>query len=254
VKTSATALRFREYPAYDPIVDGDRTELSLSPPETKESAYEHVVVTKTGGAAPVPKNYHASYYETVDVDGDRMSLLSLLEPKAAPFKPVENTKAAVARPTIQGRVSSRVTSQRQSRNSPVTSLHSIQDYHRHVLDEPSTLCIVRFSAPWCKVCQSTNVSWERMASKIQKLAGGRSRPIKFLAVSIDGKDEEAAALKDMLQISRVPQGIVHHPSEGVYGQKVDLNRKNLSSLRKSLERYLDEDGMDSGTMLEGLIA
>lgn len=110
------------------------------------------------------------------------------------------------------------------------------------------MSIIRFSAPWCSMCRSTNVAWERMASKITNKMSNTSlnnnvKRIHFLAVSIDGKDEATTALKDMLQILQVPQGIIHHPTKGLLGQKVDLHRSNLSSLRKLLEQCLEEEDL-----------
>lgn len=93
-----------------------------------------------------------------------------------------------------------------------------------------------------------------MASKIAKEGtnnNANTKPIKFLSVNLDGRDESTSALKDMLQINRVPQGIIHHPTRGVFGQRVDLNRSNLSTLKKRLEAYVvvmgdDEDDDDDG--------
>jgi hypothetical protein len=58
----------------------------------------------------------------------------------------------------------------------------------------------------------------------------------------------------MLHIDRVPQGIIHHPAFGIYEQKVNLNRSNLSILKKRLERYLllEEDDEVSGMLEDGL--
>lgn len=172
-----------------------------------------------------------------------------------------------------------------SRISPIIELHSIQDYRNHILlnnnnkinnnnnimATASPLCIIRFSAPWCKVCRSTDVAWERMASKFSSAAAAAtttaietttaasaaSKPIKFFTVNLnhmnknknnddddDGRICDPAssggtsALKDMLQIDRVPQGIIHHPALGIYERKVNLHRSNLSSLKKRLEQYL----------------
>ena len=122
------------------------------------------------------------------------------------------------------------------RRSSVVTLNSIEDYDRHVLQNPDRLHIIRVSAPWCRVCHSTAVAWERMASKLA--ARGDDAPIQFFSVSVDGKNEEATALKDMLQIDRVPQGIIHHPT---FGRRIDMHRKNLMALKKSLENCTVEE-------------
>ena len=142
---------------------------------------------------------------------------------------------------------SRAASRAIQTESPITSLHSLSDYQRHVLNEPHKLVLTRFHAPWCKVCQTTTVAFERMASKLSKIDScsndnSTGKGIKFLSVNLDGRDEtcEKNQLKELLNIEVVPQGILFHPSVGVIG-KVTLNRSNLSELKKRLERYLEDD-------------
>ena len=147
------------------------------------------------------------------------------------------------------------------RAPPITSLHNIQDYQKYVLHQPDQMCIIRFTAPWCKVCRSTNVAYERMASKIMSASLNRinknnnsddGKRIKFFTVILDGEDDATDALKDMLQIKRVPQGVIHMPKQALFGQKVDMTRSNLSILRKHLERYLGDDIIDSTMALNRL--
>lgn len=217
-------------------------------------------INSNNGMSLYYKNYHSSYYEYVDVDGDRMSLLSLLDP--ASVQKMESRSTAQAQeldPTSNTMTTDPATtttsssSRSSQRPSPIIQLRSIQDYHHHVLSDPNQLCVIRFSAPWCKVCKTTNVSWERMASKLGKLQtatntnnkhmfSDKHKRIKFLSVSLDGKSDATLALKDMLQIKRVPTGILHHPKQGVFGKKVDLDRTNLSKLKKQLEQYMEEGG------------
>ena len=79
-----------------------------------------------------------------------------------------------------------------------------------------------------------------MASKLVKMNSSK-RNVKFLSVNLDGSNEEVEELKDMLQIQSVPQGVIHYANEGLFGQKVNLNRKNLGNLKKQLESYLTND-------------
>eukprot|EP00578_Thalassiosira_sp_NH16_P015313 CAMPEP_0181118964 /NCGR_PEP_ID=MMETSP1071-20121207/23354_1 /TAXON_ID=35127 /ORGANISM="Thalassiosira sp., Strain NH16" /LENGTH=250 /DNA_ID=CAMNT_0023203489 /DNA_START=129 /DNA_END=881 /DNA_ORIENTATION=- len=217
-----------------------------------------------GSTALHYRNYRDSYTYTddVDVDGGLTSLRSpprIGSPSAAspdaPFPPPPKEGSIVPRRRSSTTIRA-AQARSQQRVSPIVNLRSIQDYHRQVLNEPNQMCITRFSAPWCKVCQSTNVAWERMASKILSALDDDNKNnirIKFLAVSLDGKDEESTdALKDMLQINRVPQGVIHHPTQGVFGQKIDLTRSNLSILKKELVKYVGEDWMGSWMVLDGL--
>ena len=177
----------------------------------------------------------------IDVDADRMPLSILLEPPAAPLNEKRPTRLSSSHPPPPP--TSRVTStasRATTRVSSVTQLFNIQDYHQHVLNSPDHLCIIRFHAPWCQVCRTTNVSWDRMARKISQM-NTSNRNIKFLSVTLDRENKEVEELKDMLQIQSVPQGIIHYASEGLFGQRVHLNRKNLGNLKKELESYLTND-------------
>lgn len=224
--------------------------LSPTSPRTRTST------VGTSGTALGYMTHRDSYYDILDVDGDRMSLRSLLESPAAPREALPSPEPVqeVSTPSTSSSSRSSSSSSRGvssdsraiQRVSPVTELHSIHDYQRHVLHAPNQLCIIRFSAPFCKVCRTTAVSWERMASKIHKSGGEK---VKFLSVSVDGKDEETMALKDLLRVEKVPQGILHHPARGVLGSKMDLNRANLTALRKRLERYVEE-GAGGGPLLD----
>jgi len=208
--------------------------------------------TVTSGTALGYVTHHESYYDILDVDGDRMSLRALLEPPAAPRGALRTPERVQDVPTPRrggstsnGRRTVSSGSRASQRASPVTALRSVEDYQRHVLHAPNQLCVIRFSSPSCKMCRTTHVSWERLAAKIHKRGGER---IKFLSVSVDGKDPETTALKDLLRVEKVPQGILHHPGE-VLGSKLDLNRANLTALRRRLERYVEE-GAGGGLLLD----
>ncbi len=226
---------------------------SSSPSATAAEKIKKIITKKKQGSKSVtpPKLLEeATISTTLDVDADRMPLSILLEPPAAPLKIQEDqpehqqqqqpTNTPPSR-TSSFRVTSTASRAADTRSSPIVQLFNIQDYNQHVLNSPpNQLCIIRFSAPWCQVCRTTNVSWERMASKISKMNSGR-RNVKFLSVHLDGKSEEVVELKDMLHIEGVPQGIIHHTSDGLVGQRVNLNRKNLGNLKKELESYLTND-------------
>lgn len=144
----------------------------------------------------------------------------------------------------------------ERRDSPVAELRSIRDYHEHILcdldngsnnnnnngTDDDRLCIVRFSAPWCKTCKATNVAWERMAEKLTRTTttttAATGVTVRFYEVVVGADGSSSSALKDMLGVDRVPQGIIHHPSRGLFGRKVDLNRSNLALLKKRLESYV----------------
>lgn len=103
--------------------------------------------------------------------------------------------------------------------------------------------------------QCPSVSWERMADKIHRLGGrpcaaGSATRIAFLAVSVNGKDDAAVALKDMLRVDRVPQGVLHYPARGVFGQKIDLDRANLAALKRRLEAHVRGEDAEDWTLFD----
>lgn len=240
-----TRLGYRNY--YDILMDMDTKPTTATSPTTtrrKQLQQQHKN-RKRSRTSVTPPKLHDATFTTLDVDADRMPLSILLEPPAPPFaivKDQEQQQHDLTPPS--GHVSKRMTStasRATKRSSPITQLFNVQDYNHHVLNSaPNELCIIRFHAPWCQVCRTTNVAWERMASKLLKM-NSTTRRVKFLAVNLDGKNEEAVELKDMLQIEGVPQGVIHHENDGVFGQKVVLNRKNLGVLKKQLENYLTND-------------
>lgn len=252
-----TALSYRNYGGphlYN--VDGERIAISevveeaLSPAKNRDSRQKK--------EAPIIINYDATL---LDVDSDRTSLRTLLEPPAAPYIH-QQKKDGVVLQTPEARQASLqasraiATTSPQKRASPITSLYNIQDYQKHIIASESTneLNIIRFKAPWCQTCRTTNVAWERLATKLSKLSSSTNR-IKFYSVELDGK-EETTALKDSLGIEGVPQGILHHPTLGIVEQRIKLHRTNLSKLKKNLERFVTvtrgEDGLQKGMLLDGL--
>jgi thiol-disulfide isomerase/thioredoxin len=250
-----TRLSYRNYDDINIMIDASTAEAASSPPVT--ASYQPTIPKQDSKSVTPPKLYDDATFTVLDVDADRMPLSILLEPPAAPLTKQEEHKQQQEHSPLDKsptRQSSRVTStasRAATRSSPITQLFSIQDYNKHVLNSsPNQLCIIRFHAPWCQVCRTTNVSWERMVSKIVKM-NSSNRNVKFLSVNIDGKNEEVLELKDMLKIEGVPQGVIHHASDGVFGQKVNLNRKNLGVLKKQLESYLTND-MGADMFLYGL--
>jgi len=246
LKTDApTRLGYRNYDDIA-MIDASNTEPASLPPRGVATITSKI---KQQGSKSVtqPKLHDEATFTTLDVDADRTPLSILLEPPAVPLTAQQQTN------TLPSRQSLRVTStasRAATRSSPITELVNIQDYYRHVLSEPDKLCIIRFHAPLCQTCRTTNVSWERMASKIDKMNASK-RKVKFLSVNVDGNNEDVAKLKDMLRIKSVPQGVIHYASEGLFGQKIHLNRKNLGNLKKQLENYLTND-MGADMFLYGL--
>mmetsp|Transcript_22479 Transcript_22479/g.48743 ORF Transcript_22479/g.48743 Transcript_22479/m.48743 type:complete len:259 (-) Transcript_22479:418-1194(-) len=171
-----------------------------------------------------------------------------------------------------------VTAEVRNRESLVRSVRTMKEYEACVLEERDKLVIIRFHAPWCRVCKATNIAYERYATKLQT---SHPHQIKFLSVTLDGSDE-TNELKDSLSknhgldVIKVPMAMLYHPSlitssessssssskkeeyqesssQGIFG-KVNLNRRMLSMLRQNVEIYLKGGGGNVGliSLLDGL--
>ena len=231
-----TRLMYRNY---DDMTFSD--VVAAAKPSSLATTAKQKITNKISGKSITSPPKLNDFKVEIDVDADRMPLSILLEPPAAPLNEERPTRLSSSHPPPPP--TSRVTStasRATTRVSSVTQLFNIQDYHQHVLNSPDHLCIIRFHAPWCQVCRTTNVSWDRMASKISQM-NTSNRNIKFLSVTMDRENKEVEELKDMLQIESVPHGIIHYASEGLFGQRIHLNRKNLGNLKKELESYLTND-------------
>ncbi|KAL3827230.1 hypothetical protein ACHAXA_004705 [Cyclostephanos tholiformis] len=221
-------------------------------------------------------------YDVIDVDGEgggeRKSLRSLLDDDDD-----DDDDPTVVAATTMAKSRSRTVINERRTTSTVIELHSIEDYRERVLlldrdldrierrrdgsndddvvdrrpchdahrrDDDGMLRVVRFSAPWCKTCRTTNVAWERMAARIASAPDCR---VRFYSVVINGgANSPSNALRDMLGITSVPGGIIHHPAVGVMERKVDLDRANMALLRKALECYVLDGGTNVGLELDGL--
>lgn len=253
--SSSSALAYRDYGGihlYDDVVE--RT--AVLPQRTKSSS-KHKAKKNSINSIQSKINYDSHLF---DVESDRTSLRTLLDPPAAPFIPI---KRDLQTPEERAKAL-RSSSSRATRATPtsITSLYNIQDYQEQILNSSTEyeLSIIRFKAPWCQTCRTTNLAWERMASRLSKASTLSSKnKVKFYQVELDGK-EDSTALKDFLEIEGVPQGVMHIPTLGIAEQKVKLHRKNLTQLKKNLDRFLTvvsrtptgDDGLQGGMLLDGL--
>mmetsp|Transcript_8385 Transcript_8385/g.17486 ORF Transcript_8385/g.17486 Transcript_8385/m.17486 type:complete len:250 (-) Transcript_8385:172-921(-) len=153
-------------------------------------------------------------------------------------------------------------SRASSRPSPVLSLESMADCESAALDPRGEnfdkVTILRFHAPWCKVCQTTSVAYERLAAKMDKASSSSSsasasasaRGVRFASANLTPKNPRVGELKEWFEVEGVPMGVFLHRGE-VIG-KVTLNRGNLSELKNRLEGYL-EGTVEVDGLLEGLM-
>ena len=200
--------------------------------------------------------HYKSYDDVVDVDeAIRKAARFTKAPSSTTDQQHHDGVAAAATATTPGftREAASGSTRATTRSSPIISLETISDYQTHILDQSSTsssninnkLSIVRFHAPWCKVCQTTSVSYERLAAKLK-----HQTSIQFASVNLSPKHPETNELKELLQIEGVPTGVIFH--QGKMVGKVTLNRVNLSELKKRLGLYLEGES-ELDMLLDGLV-
>jgi len=148
-----------------------------------------------------------------------------------------NTKSrsVIGEPTVRS-----IRERSVTREQSVRSIRNVEDFKTLALEEDEKLVIIRFHAPWCRVCKATDVAYERCAAKIQKAYPSQ---VKFLSANFDGK-EKMNELRDLLleehhtDVRGVPMGMLFHPSYGVVGN-IRLTRKHLMALKLKLKIYFD---------------
>eukprot|EP00584_Thalassiosira_punctigera_P008441 CAMPEP_0172529388 /NCGR_PEP_ID=MMETSP1067-20121228/3479_1 /TAXON_ID=265564 ORGANISM="Thalassiosira punctigera, Strain Tpunct2005C2" /NCGR_SAMPLE_ID=MMETSP1067 /ASSEMBLY_ACC=CAM_ASM_000444 /LENGTH=303 /DNA_ID=CAMNT_0013313429 /DNA_START=200 /DNA_END=1110 /DNA_ORIENTATION=- len=139
---TSTVLEYRSYDGpqfYD--VDGERTA------GRRWSAAPAANGAASAGRRPARRRHVAqSDSGLYDVDSDRTTLWTLLDPPAPPFVPVTKKSAAAALQTPEARQASlRAASKnaasaaaaRRRRPSPIVSLFNVEDYEEHVLHSPN---------------------------------------------------------------------------------------------------------------------
>lgn len=156
-------------------------------------------------------------------------------------------------------------SRASSRPSPVLSLESAAQFESTIADPQNEdfdkLTILRFHAPWCAVCRTTGVAYERLAVKLAKEsatnsnsnANANARGIRFASVELTPKNPRASELKELFEVEGVPLGVFVRRGEVV--GRVTLNRANLGELKKRLggfvEGKMEVDGLLDGLMYSG---
>eukprot|EP01083_Nonionella_stella_P015970 44659_1 len=174
--SSTSALSYRDYDGihlYDDVVERTAVQQQRSKSST---ATKHKAKKNSINSSISKINYDSHLF---DVESDRTSLRTLLDPPAAPFVPIKKEDTVVLQTPEERARALRSSSSRATRATPtsIISLYNIQDYQEHILNSSAEyeLSIIRFKAPWCQTCRTTNLAWERMASRLTKASSLSSK-------------------------------------------------------------------------------
>lgn len=125
------------------------------------------------------------------------------------------------------------------RQPAIVTVDTLEDYKRIVVDERSSIVVVRFHAPWCKSCKAAYPLFQKMASEYQNHSHSSSLlstppNVKFVEVPLT---KETAYLHEGLGVPSVPFGHIYHPDAGLVEER-KLNRKVFGEFRVALEGYV----------------
>lgn len=111
---------------------------------------------------------------------------------------------------------------------PIQLVDTLQDYKKEVVDEPSSIVVVRFFAPWCKSCKASMPLFKKMV-----LEHSNSN-VKFVQVPLT---KDTAYIHEGLGVPSIPFGHIYYPNVGLVEEK-KINKKVFKDFRDSLDSYV----------------
>lgn len=108
----------------------------------------------------------------------------------------------------------------------ITTVETLEDYKREVVDEKDKVVVVRFYASWCKSCKSAFPLFQKMKADLPS--------VKYVMVPLT---KDTAYIHSGLGVPSVPFGHIYHPNVGLVEER-KINRKVFGEFRESLESYV----------------
>jgi len=117
---------------------------------------------------------------------------------------------------------------RRSTKDIIQQVKTLEDYKRVVVDEPDSLVVVFWYAPWCRSCKA-------MAPKVKQLALQYDGAVKFVKVPVL---PDTTPLHVGLGVPSVPFGHIYEPTVGLV-EELKMNRKDFETFKEVLKTYVD---------------
>jgi len=111
---------------------------------------------------------------------------------------------------------------------PIQLVDTLQEYKKEVVDEPSSIVVVRFFAPWCKSCKASMPLFKKMV-----LEHSNSN-VKFVQVPLT---KDTAYIHEGLGVPSIPFGHIYYPNVGLVEEK-KINKKVFKEFRDALDSYV----------------
>lgn len=124
----------------------------------------------------------------------------------------------------------RSSSSSTTKNHWITSVQSLEEYKRVVIDESvniNTLTVVRFYADWCRACQ-------RIQAPFQRMAQTHHPNVRFIEVPLT---KETAFIHQGLGVPSLPFAHVYHPEMGLVEER-RISKKYFPDFEQVVENYV----------------
>mmetsp|Transcript_29358 Transcript_29358/g.66320 ORF Transcript_29358/g.66320 Transcript_29358/m.66320 type:complete len:247 (-) Transcript_29358:88-828(-) len=108
----------------------------------------------------------------------------------------------------------------------ITTVDTLEDYKREVVDVKDKIVVVRFYAQWCKSCKAAFPLFQKMKADLPS--------VKYVMVPLT---KDTAYIHSGLGVPSVPFGHIYHPDVGLVEER-KINRKVFGEFRESLESYV----------------
>jgi thiol-disulfide isomerase/thioredoxin len=132
---------------------------------------------------------------------------------------------------LKRRTQKEQTNSKQEVDTRVFTVHTLLEYKKHVVEEPSKLVVVRFYAPWCKSCKAAEPMFKKLVSRY----GGETGSVKFVQVPLT---KETAYIHEGLGVPSVPYAHIYHPEGGLV-EEMKINKRVFCDFKSVLEQYVD---------------
>jgi thiol-disulfide isomerase/thioredoxin len=130
--------------------------------------------------------------------------------------------------------SSSINQQQQQRPVLITTVDTLEDYKRIVVNEQQSIMVVRFHASWCKSCKAAYPLFHKLASEYNNNNNNSGTSVKFVEVPLT---KDTAYLHEGLGVPSVPFGHIYYPNVGLV-EECKLNRKVFGEFKSVLEDYV----------------
>ena len=115
-------------------------------------------------------------------------------------------------------------------DTAITTVDTLEDYKREVVDEKDKIVVVRFYAQWCKSCKAAFPLFQKMKADLPS--------VKYVMVPLT---KDTAYIHSGLGVPSVPFGHIYHPDVGLVEERKisEYLRLCVSASSSTLTRIIE---------------